>query len=344
MALIPNKKEFVQSVGIIIEVDTTVQDMLFPAVKLHKTQEITYDMAVVEGETVAFNSFANTSKTIVKDGKNVVTIAPVNLNNSISKDEIDANALKFGQSEYGDENIDPEMESALNGVGKIRLNHMATGKAIMYEALTTHQIAGGYTNADGTQDIVFAVPAANKAVFDGSSAKQFYWSDVANALPVTNIVEAYDAMKVKPSAVVMNSSAYSYFMQNAEVVATAAHATKPQNFFINADVNPASEAFRAGRIVHNGVIIDVYVEKQTKKDGNPFLANGYVVLASPIGEMNYGGIPVGEVGTGVRNIMAEWDADEVVTLDPPQHKLVVRTAPLPTLKNGEGYYSMKTEA
>ena len=49
----------------------------------------------------------------------------------------------FGQNEYSEGMIDAEMESALNGVGKIRLNHVATTKAIIYEALTTHQIAGG---------------------------------------------------------------------------------------------------------------------------------------------------------------------------------------------------------
>ena len=96
-------------------------------------------------------------------------------------------------------------------------------------------------------------------------------------------------------------------------------------------------------MVHAGVVLDIYVERQRKASGDPYMPTEYVVLTSDIGEMNYGGIPVAEAG-GVRNIVAEWDADEVIVADPPQHKLVVRTAPLPTLKNGEGYYSMKVEA
>ncbi len=341
MSLINNKKELVKAVGIIIDIDMGIQDLAFPSVKMHKGREIEYDMAVVEGTTVSYNSFAKTSNTIIKDGKSKVTISPVNLNNSISKDVIEADAEKFGQNEYGEGTVDAQMESVLNGVGKIRLNHRATEKALTYEALTTHQIAGGYEDVNGTHDIVFAVPGTNKKVLTNGAGEK-YWSD-SEALPLTNIRTAVKAMKVKPSFIIMNDDTYANFVNNAEVVSTSTNTTKPQNFYINETVEAASMFFRAGRIIHMGMIIDVYVERQTKSDNTPYMPTEFVVFSSPIGELNYGGIPIAENG-GIRNIVAQWDASESITLDPPQHKIVVRTAPLPTLKNGEGYYSLRVEA
>ena len=40
----------------------------------------------------------------------------------------------------------------------------------------------------------------------------------------------------------------------------------------------------------------------------------------------------------------EFDVQEIVTQNPPQHLLQYRTAPLPTLKQGEAYFSQKVEA
>jgi len=345
MALIPDQKEFISSVGIIVAADMGVRDLAFPMTTLHTGKEITYDMAVVKATTVDYNSFAKTSNTMVKDGKSIVTIAPVNLNNSISKDEIDANATKFGQDEYGNGTIDPVMESALKGVGKIRLSHLATTKKIIYEALTTHKIVGGYENSNGKQDIVFAVPAANKVVLDNTAGHK-YWSDTTNATPMDNIAAANDAMVVKPSFIIMNSTTVGRFLANAQVVKTALSTTAVQNYFPNMEVDPSARFYRIGRLMdgERGLILDLYVERESKSDNTPYMPTEYVVLGSPIGEMNFGGIPISEAG-GVRNIVTEWDARELVTnQDPPEHKILVRTAPLPTLKNGEGYYSLRVEA
>lgn len=343
MAVIKNKKEFVQSVGIIIATDNGIIDEMFPSTRLHVTQEIEYDMAIAEGVTKEYNSFANTARVTKKDGKDVVKLSPVNLNDSISKETIDADKIKFGQNEYGEGIIDAEMESALNGVGKLRLDHLATRKSLVYEALTTHRIAKGYESENGKQDIVFPIPGANKIVFDGTTAGQKYWS-ANDATPLDNIVEAYNKMNVKPSAVIMNDATYSNFYESDQVltVDNTTAGTK-KNFTVNENIDPTSMFFTAGRIMYKGIILDVKVERQRKSDNTPFMPNGYVVLASPIGEMHYGGIPIAETG-GVRRIAAEWDAEEIMTSNPPQHNIVVRTAPLPVLKNGEAYYSMKVEA
>ncbi|MBL0707463.1 MAG: hypothetical protein JJW00_00235 [Sulfurimonas sp.] len=343
MALIKDRKDFVRGVSVIVEIDMGIQALAFPSVKLHKTKTIEYDVAVIEGTTVAYNSFAKTSNTTIKDGKSIVTISAVNLNDSISKDAIEADAIKFGQNEYGEGEIDAETESALNGVGRLRLNHLATSKAIIYESITTHQIKDGYETVNGLQDIVFAVPSSNKIVFDGSTEGQKYWSSSTDSKPFDNIVAGYNQMRVKPSFAIMNDVTFGRMVASAQIVGTQFNQSKPQNWYLNTDINPTAQFYRGGRMVHNGVVLDIYVERQRKADGNPYMPTEYVVLSSPIGEMNFGGIPIVDNG-GIRNIVAEWDVQEVITFNPPLHELVVRTAPLPTLKNGEGYYSMRIES
>ena len=196
MALINDKKEFIQAVSHIVETDMGVKEDLFPMMKLNTKEEIEYDAAVVEGVSPEYRSFAETARVITKDGKDRVVLKPVNFNDAISKETIDADAEQFGQNEYGDGDIDSVTESALIGIGKHHLNAKVGIKKIIYEALTTHKIANGYIGANGKEDIVFPVPAANKEVFDGTTKK--YWSDTANATPVTDIDRAVKAMKIKP--------------------------------------------------------------------------------------------------------------------------------------------------
>lgn len=345
MAIINQKKDFVQSVGVIVAVDLGVESKVFPGAPVYSTSEtIEYDTATVTGTAPSYSSFAKTANVISKGGKDRVTLNPVQFNDSISKTVIDANAEKFGQNEYGDGQIDAVTESALNGVGSLRLNHMIGKKKIIYEALTTHQIAGGYIGENGAEDIVFAVPAANKVVFDGVTAGQLYWSN-ANATPVTNLITAYKAMKVKPTMAIMNDVDYAKFYESSEV-RTADNNTSgtKRNFVLNENVDPEMDFFYAGKLMEKGITLEIWVEKGTIGNGaTQYLTTGYIVLCSPRGEMHYGGIPVSETG-GIRMMSAEWDVDEVITTNPPQHNLVVRTAPLPVLKNGEAFYSMKVEA
>lgn len=348
MAIIQDKKEFVTAVSVMVQADMGIEELLFPRNVLHPTETIEYDTATVEGVAPSYNSFSNTANVVLKDGKDVVTLNPVNFNDSISKEVIDSNSVKFGQNEYGEGTVDAITQSALDGTSKLRLNQIVGRKKLIYEALTTHQITKGYESTSGKQDIVFPVPAANKTVFDGLTAGQLYWSVTASSKPLTNLVTAYAAMIVKPSAVIMNDATYSNFYDSAEVLTVDNTSTgTKKNFTTNDNVDANAQFYLAGRMSFKGVILDIYVERQRRKISagsyTPFMANGYVALASPVGEMHYGGIPVSEPG-GVRRITAEFDVDEFVTSNPPQHNLVVRTAPVPVLKVGEAYYSMKVEA
>jgi len=151
MALIENVKEFVQSVATIVETDTAVIDALFPTVRLNRTEEIQYDSATIEGVSPEYRSFSETARVISKDGKDVVSLKPVSFNDAISKEEIDAKAAQFGQNVYGEGEIDPVAQSALTGVGKHHLNAMVGRKKVVYEALTTHRIVGGYIGANGNR-------------------------------------------------------------------------------------------------------------------------------------------------------------------------------------------------
>ena len=345
MALIKDKISFVRSIGTIVDVDMGVVDKVFGNAIPVSTSLIEYDTATVSGVLPDYNSFRNTANVVSKDGKDTVKIAPVNFNNSISKDAIDAEAMKFGENIYGDGVVDARMEAMLNGVGKLHLNALVGTKKIAYEALTTFKIAKGYQGKNGTEDIVFPIPAANKEVLDGTTYK--LWSDTANATPLVDIKRAFDAMLIKPTFIIMNSATYAYFIANANVLtADDTSAGKMKNFYVNENVDGTKYFYRAGKIIYDNVIVDVYVENGVYKDKTgatkKYLEDGYVIYTNAgNGDLYYGGIPKAQQG-GVRNVRAIFDVDEVLTIDPPMEKVVYRTAPLPVLKANEGFYSQKT--
>jgi hypothetical protein len=121
---------------------------------------------------------------------------------------------------------------------------------------------------------------------------------------------------------------------------------KKRNFVVNDNVPAGAKFFRAGTLMDKGMTIDVYVENEQRNTGSgytPFLPNGYVIYASPMGEMHFGGIPKA-VNGGITRITAEFDVEEILTTNPPQHLLQYRTAFIPVLKNGEAYGVQKVEA
>jgi len=345
MALVKNKKEFITAVSLIVVADLGIIKDLFPSLRLNKTEEIEYDSAVVEGVAPEYISFSETAGVVTKDGKNRVSLKTVNFNNAISKETIDADAEQFGQNEYGDGTVDAVTESALTGVGKLHLNALVGTKKIVYEALTTFKIAGGYIGKNGKEDIVFAVPAANKEVFDGAAKK--YWSD-SDSTPVDDIDRAVKAMKVKPSRAIMNDTTFANFLKNDQVrtADNSSNGTK-RNFVQNENIDVEAKYYEAGKLfLPSGKTIAIKVEIEQRYTGSgyePFLSDGYVIYASPLGEMAYGGIPVPVQG-GVRRVAAQFDVEEIITRNPPQHLVQYRTAPLPVLKQGEAYYVQKVEA
>ena len=346
MAIIKDKVSFVKSVGAIVNVDNGVIDKVFGKPQTVNTELIEYDTATVEGVLPEYNSFRNSANIVTKNGKDTVKIAPVNFNDSISKDVLNADAMKFGENEYGDGRVDPMMESMLNGVGRLHLNAMVGTKKVAYEALTTFKIAGGYEGKNGKEDIVFPVRAANKEVLDGTTYKK--WNDALGAAtPLDDIARAYDAMKIKPSFIIMNSTTYAKFINNSTVLtADNTNGGKAKNFYQNTNIDGTKDFFFAGKLIYNHVSLDIYVEKGVYKDkaGStlPYLSNGYVIYSNNgNGNLYYGGIPKASKG-GVKRIRAVFDVDEVITVNPPVDEVIYRTAPLPVLKQPEGFYSQKT--
>lgn len=345
MALIGDKIEFIQSVATIVDADTTMMDLFFPGRAYHTTELIQYDTATVEGVAPEYTSFSETARVIKKDGKDTVTIAPVNFNDALSKETIDADAQQFGQNIYGGGTIDPVAQAALTGVAKHHLNAMVGRKKIAYEVLTTGKIAGGYIGKNGVEDIVFPIPAANKEVFDGTALK--YWSNTLST-PLTDMYRMWKKMKVRPTAVIMDDVTYANFYGNAQVL-TMDNATtgKKRNFIVNEAVTDGAFFFKAGTVMHMGMVLAVYVENQQRKLANgsytPFMPSGYVSYLSANGELHFGGIPMAQAN-GVTRVSAEFDVSEIIEQNPPQHLLQYRSAPLPVLKNGEAYGIQKVEA
>ena len=348
MAIISNVKSFVSAVSTLVGIDMGCQTLVFPKARPRKTKLIEYDYATVEGASAAYNSFASSADVVEKDGKSTIVLAPLNFNESISKDEIFADAAKFGQNEYGEGTVDAVTESALNGVAKLSLRALIGTKRAMYEALTTHTIVGGYLGKAGTEDIIFNVPADNIQILTNAGAELFW--DNAASLPLDNLYSAYENMIVKPTIVIMETSLYGSFYDNAQIRTIDNSSTgKKKNYSLNEGRNIDSDFFHAGTIHHKDMMLDVYVERGTYKDvagsDQKFMDANYAVLTSKAsGTTEFGGIPVSRQGVGVVNISSEVDVAEIVSENPPQHELVHRTAPLPLMKNGNAFYSLRVKA
>ena len=340
--IIKDKISFVESVATMVGVDMGIQNDLFPKQRPQAGKFIEYDTAVVEGVVLEYNDFKNSSKAIRKDGKDTVRLAPINLNNHIEKEELDADVVKFGQNQYGNGKVNPLVQSALDGIGKHYANAEVTTKSVIYEVLETFKIKNGFQGKEGVEDIVFPVPAENIQVLDNSTNK--YWNG-AGAKPLTDIKRVYDSMLVKPSRITMSGETYSYFYNSDEVntIDNTTTGTK-RNFIENENIGEGVEYYRAGKIVFMGMILDVYVESASKKlqDGTrvPFMTGGIVSFSSKGGSTTeFGGITKATDDGVSRNPM-EFDVDEVINQDPPQHKLVFRTAPLPCIKDGNRFATL----
>jgi len=341
MALIGQTKIFEAAVTTMVDVDMGILDLFFPTVRKHTESVIEYDTATIVGAPLAYNSFMESSNTVEKDGSKIVTIAPVNFNNSITKDEIFRKQRLYGTTDYGDgKKVDPMVASALHGVAKIRMNQIATLKKMTYEALVTHEIADGYKDENGTQDIVFGVPAVNKVEKTGN-AGDLYWDD-ADATPVDDIEKYVLDMLVEATDIVMSSSLYKLFTRNKQVVTTQYNQDNPQNFFKNKDINTKAKFYRAGRLeTDGGVSIDIWVERQkydVSGTQTSYMSDKHIVLGSPEGVMHYAGIPM---KGGNVTVAQEFAVEEVVIIDPATNKIVVKSAPLPVLKNGNAFKSVK---
>ena len=349
MALIPKRKTFISAVVSMAVIDMGAQAAIFPDATPRATSLIEFDHVAIENTSAEYHSFAETSKTVEKDGFSTTVYGPLNFNESISKEKIDADARKFGQTEYGEGTVNPEVQAALAGVAKLQKRAMVATKKAMYEAMTLHKITGGYKGSEGFEDIVFAVPVANKKILTNSGS-EVYWSDTTNASPLDNLYAAYKAMLNKPSMGIMSSDTYGDFYSNGQILTADDTATgRKKNYTENENVDPEDKFFRAGRLRYKEMAIDIYVESDTYKVGATdtlYMPDEYVVLTSRAsGSTEYAGIPVAETGAeGVRNIAAKVDIREVVTIDPPQHKVVHRTAPLPLIKDGNSFFSLKVKA
>lgn len=347
MALLKNKVTFIAAVAEIIAVDMGVQTLVFPKSRTRVTSQIEYDYAVVNGASAAYHSFAQTANVVQKDGKSVVTLDPINFNESISKEAVDANMVQFGQNEYSIGAGDVLMESLLTGVGKLALRAEVGLKVAYYDALVNHQITGGNVSRDGVaSDIVFNVPAAQKAVLTNTGS-ELYW-DNASAKPVTNIYDAYASMKVKPSMGILQGDTYGLFYASGEVrTADNSSTGKKANFILNENVDTEADFYRAGTLMEKDMRLDIYVERGTYDvagtDTDYMSARHMVFAQRGAASTEYAGIPVAEKG-GVRMISAEMDVSEVVTENPPVHEFVFRTAPLPVLKRAMAFYSLRVKA
>ena len=164
----------------------------------------------------------------------------------------------------------------------------------------------------------------------------------------SRLLRAVNTMIVKPTYVIMGDVAYSNFVNNAQVITDANSSDKAKNFTINETVDIEADFFRAGRVFFEGITLDVFVERGRDYDlagsATPSLSGDYVIYANKATcSLAFAGIPVATSG-GVKNIAAEVDIDELITSNPPAHLLVLRTAPLSIIRNGNAIFTQIIES
>lgn len=338
-----NRTSLIASVAIMRTIDNGARDLLFNSQLFFESEKVEFDITTLNGEIAGYNAFSQTAKVVKKDGYDTVSLAPLNINESINITAENTKVKAFGQSKYGGAVTDAAaraLETELNGFAKLKKRGDRAIKKAMYEAMLTGKIVYGQ---NGIPEIDFNMPAANKEVETGADL----WSETTSD-PIAKIIAVYDSMDVSPEAVILSETAKTAFLAHAKVTTTDNITTgKKRNLIVDETETPKGAKFiKIGRLVERPV--DVYVELDTYRDaaGDPvkYMTDGFVAFGSAgSGQMLYGGIPMG-VGQDI-----VWEAtDMMLTVDTKENPVskdrIFKSAPLPTLKNAVAFYSLKVLA
>lgn len=315
----------------------------FPMQRAVVEPYIEYDFRSTQGTTVEFRSFLESAIVIEKNGHKTLRLPTLTFSLSTPFTVLDATAKKFGQTIYdnnGGINAAGFRDAAENATFQMKQNKEVTTKAALYEALQTHRIVGGERTKDGIADIVFPVPAANKSANDGTTYK--YWGD-AGADPIADIYRVWSGMTTKADNIIMNTSDYALF---EPFTRTADDNTsgKRRNFVLNDSPIAARGLQFKGTLTH----LDMTIEISIESDSYPTVsgkedyckAKTIVFLDSGSGELHHGGVP----GKGGRMVAREEIMVTGEQVDPAGTSLYYRSAPLPLLKNHDGFAALTVRA
>ena len=319
-------------------VNTFILDLFFGERRYFDTAKVQFDVAETSETTAGFRSFLKNANVVKKDGFNVITLDPLNINEMIPMTGVDAKNRGFGQPQFGGA-ADPAaaaLETELTGFGKLRKRAKRLEVKAAYEALTTGKIVYGQ---DGIAEIDFNMPSEN------IETVATLWSD-SSADPVGDMIATYDDMGEKPEAVVLGRSAYLAFVNHPKVLTANNADGKGMNFEkATADMvdSRGKGVLFVGRLVDRP--IEVYCDMTTYKDESGstqyYMPSDRAVYGSSgNGALLYGGIPVAQ-GDRVSNVAAEFVPSIITEENPVSVSQLYRSAPLPTLRYAAAFVSQK---
>lgn len=339
------RTSLVAAVVLLKPVDMSVRDLYFPVKRdsYFSTPQVEFDIATVAETSAEYNSFAKQANVVKKVGFDEVKLYPLNINESIPITSENTKNRGVGEPKYGSVsrssgNANKALQSELDGFRYLKARGDRKVKIAMYEALMTGAIVYGQ---DGIPVIDFNMPAGNKEVETGTDL----WSD-SGSDPIAKMISVYDSMSISPESATMSETAYAAFISHAKVLTTDNDSTGKKANFTKSDlskVKSGSKHFKAGRLVDRP--LDVYVEMDTYKNAAgtdiKYLTDGFVVFgSSSTGQLFYGGIPMSRGDSVVwvsADVMLKVDTKE----NPVSVDRIFQSAPLPVLKNAEGFYSLK---
>ena len=332
------KTTLIPAVAVLRPVDMGAEDLFFSKRRFFGTQEVEFDSVTIDGTTSGYNSFANSAKVVKKDGFDTIRLNPLNINEAINITAENSKNRGFNEPKYGGSMSGGEqaIQNELEGFSKLKARADRTKKRAMYEALTTGKIVYGQ---DGIAEIDFNMPVANKEVLTGTDL----WSDT-DSDPVAKLVEIYDGMIDAPTDAILSQSAYQAFIGHSRVRFGADANGKIANVNKNAVASAKGSKFifvgtLADRPLDLWLEIDTYVDSAGARQ--KYLTDGFVVIGSSTqAEMLYGGIPT-VIGDNVEWQVAEFLPAVATETNPAKVDRIYKTAPLPTLKNGGSFYSLK---
>ncbi len=314
-----------------------------------------YDVREVKGRQRQFNSFRNSANIKTSGGYSTVTVAPYSINFGESLTKVLEKVKRFGETVY-DGNIQKAQKQVTNETSaELHLDGVITRKFATYEALVFHKITNAYEGIDGFQDIAMAVPDDNLEFLDNSAGNE-YWTNV-DAPIVTQLGRTINKMLIKPTTIILNRKGLKNLMANKSIkrVVKNADGTLTEGNYVAKDLSginrDVTTFFKHGSIQDDveGVYLDVWVEEGTGNDKTgtekPFMPDGYVsFLKKGLGETLFGGIPRVS-GNGISYINKEYDVfTDIKEANPIKFDLIYQSLCLPLLKNGNGFYTMKTTA
>lgn len=356
------KKSVISAVASVFMVDMSIAKMICPAEYTHSATKIEYD-AYEGSETIALKgNFAKQSNVVKKDGYDIITVNPIEVNESIFTGITDLTKKRIGTTEYGDvksgmsEGEIREIEQDMEEFGKLVKRSQRLIKKTIYDVATTGKVV---VSGEGETSDEINYGLTNITVNDNATAGQYQWNGTANSNPVKQLEENAEASRYGLDTYVLGFEAAKAWRKHPQVTKTDA-----SGYWAN--FTPATKAERDSKSSkymtylgstngNYGKAVEVYYEFEQYEDASGtsqyYLDKNFVIGFedgnTKFMQRHYGAIArsTGNGDDSVGNSMELYQGKELLTAkqfeDPDGIKRRYRTSPLVTMNQPKAFVSIK---